>query len=221
VTYQPGPAPGQRPALDVELTPGDALYVPKGTPHAARTVEEASIHLTIGVRATVWRDLARRALDQALEAAGLDEPLPVGFAHDPAGLAGQLAERLPDLARAVTRADPAAAAGAQTRRFWSGRAPLLTGQLRALLELDRIDDGARLARRAGSVCELVAGDGRLTALLGDRELRMPAALEPAMRVVASRDSFVLGELAPWLDQEGRLVLARRLVREGLLTVAGG
>jgi mannose-6-phosphate isomerase-like protein (cupin superfamily) len=221
VTYEPGATPAARPVLDVELEPGDALYVPKGTPHAARTVEEASIHLTIGVRTTVWRDLARRVLDQALEAADLDEPLPVGFADDPEALAGLLAERLPALARAVAGADPGAAAGAAARRFWSGRTPLLSGQLRELLELDRIDDGARLARRPGSVCELVAANGRLTAVLGDRELRMPAALEPAMRLVAARDSFVVGELAPWLDQAGRLVLARRLVREGLLTVAGG
>jgi hypothetical protein len=50
---------------------------------------------------------------------------------------------------------------------------------------------------------------------------MPSTLEPAMRVVASRDSFRVGELAPYLDLQGRLVLVRRLVREGLLTVAGG
>jgi len=222
VTYEgPGAAFGAAPALDVELVPGDALYLPKGTPHAARTVDVASVHLTIGIRTVVWRDLARRLLDQALDRPDLDEPLPVGFAHDPAALAGLVAARLPALAEAVAGADPGPAADAESRRFWSGRPPLLTGHLRQLLELDRIDDGAQLARRAGSVCELVAGNGRLTVLLGDRELRMPSALEPAMRLVAGRDSFRVGELAPHLDLPGRLVLVRRLVREGLLTVAGG
>jgi len=222
VTYEgPGAAFGAAPALDVELVPGDALYLPKGTPHAARTVDVASVHLTIGIRTVVWRDLARRLLDQALDRPDLDEPLPVGFAHDPAALAGLVAARLPALAEAVAGADPGPAADAESSRFWSGRPPLLTGQLRQLLELDRIDDGVQLARRAGSVCELVAGNGRLTVLLGDRELRMPAALEPAMRLVAGRDSFRVGELAPHLDLPGRLVLVCRLVREGLLTVAGG
>jgi len=224
VTYQPGPElppTGATPVLDLELVPGDALYLPKGTPHAARTVDAASVHLTIGIRTVVWREVARRLYDQALDGLDLDEPLPVGFAHDPSALAGHLAARLPALAEAVAQADPGTAAQAEARRFWSGRTPLLSGQLRQLLELDRIDDGVRLARRPGSVCELVAGNGRLTVLLGDRELRMPSALEPAMRVVAGRDSFQVGELAPHLDLQGRLVLVRRLVREGLLTVAGG
>ena len=220
VTYEPGGPAGPTPALDVELEPGDALYLPKGTPHAARTVDVASVHLTIGIRTVTWRDVARRVLGQALDADGLDEPLPAGFAHDPDGLAGLLAARLPALAARVAGADPGAAAGAEARRFWAARPPVLTGHLRQLLELDRIDDRARLARRGGSVCELAATNGRLAVQLGDRELRMPSALEPAMRVVAGRDSFVVGELAPYLDRESRLVLARRLVREGLLTVAG-
>jgi bifunctional lysine-specific demethylase and histidyl-hydroxylase NO66 len=222
VTYEAaGTGGGPAPALDVELIPGDSLYVPKGTPHAARTVDVASVHLTIGIRTVVWRDVARRLLDRALDGPDLDEPLPVGFAHDPEALARLAAARLPALTQAVAQADPAAAAAAEARRFWSGRAPVLTGHLGQLLELDRIDDGALLARRPGSVCQLVAGNGRLTVLLGDRELRMPSALEPAMRVVAGRDSFRVSELAPYLDPRSRMVLVRRLVREGLLTVAGG
>jgi lysine-specific demethylase/histidyl-hydroxylase NO66 len=66
------------------------------------------------------------------------------------------------------------------------------------------------------VCRLqVAGD-RLTVLLGDRELTMPAALEPALRQVLAAGSFAVADLARHLDGPSRLVLVRRLVREGLL-----
>jgi hypothetical protein len=54
-------------------------------------------------------------------------------------------------------------------------------------------------------------------LLGDRRLEMPAWLEPAMGRIAGTPTFVLGDLADVLpDRDARAVLARRLVREGLL-----
>jgi bifunctional lysine-specific demethylase and histidyl-hydroxylase NO66 len=61
----------------------------------------------------------------------------------------------------------------------------------------------------------VAG-GRLELLLGDRTLTMPATLEPAVRQVLDGDELTPGELAGHLDGPSRLVLVRRLVREGLL-----
>ena len=58
---------------------------------------------------------------------------------------------------------------------------------------------------------------RLVVLLGDRRLEMPAWLEPVMRRIAEAPALVLGDLADVLpDPRSRAVLARRLVREGLL-----
>jgi len=39
-----------------------------------------------------------------------------------------------------------------------------------------------------------------------------------MELVRDQTSFRVAELAPWLDDESRLVLTRRLVREGLLRI---
>ena len=58
--------------------------------------------------------------------------------------------------------------------------------------------------------------GRLQLLLGDRTLTMPAALEPAVRQLLADDRCTPADLAGHLDGPSRLVLARRLVREGLL-----
>ena len=57
-------------------------------------------------------------------------------------------------------------------------------------------------------------------LLGDRSLRMPMRLQAPLEFVAAHDTFRVGDLEPWLDPDSRLVVARRLVREGLLRVAG-
>ena len=47
---------------------------------------------------------------------------------------------------------------------------------------------------------------------------MPARLADVMEFVRDHDAFRVAELAPWLDDESRLVVTRRLVREGLLRI---
>jgi hypothetical protein len=104
--------------------------------------------------------------------------------------------------------------------FLTTRSSMLQGTLRDGERLDELDDTSVLLRRAGSICELRPRGDRVRALLGDRELDMPGWLFPAMDRVRQADRFTLAELADVLgDPQSRLVLVRRLIREGMLGVA--
>lgn len=204
--------------IDAELTPGDALYIPRQFPHAARTATSASAHLTVGVLTVKWVELLREAVGQALDGAFTD-PLPVGFAENPAAIADLVKERLAELKDRLDGVETAALAQRAALRFWSGRGPVLTGQLEQLLHLDALDDRSVLRRRPGMVCRLEQHDDRLRLLLGDRELDLPAFAEPALALILERDRFSVADLGEHLDERSRLVLVRRLVREGLLEAA--
>jgi len=209
-------SPTEAPQVDAELAPGDCLYVPRGFRHAARTAETASLHLTVGMLTRNWNDLLREVVELATEEAWFRESLPVGFANDPATLEGSLADRVEELRRFLDKVDLAKVADRAGRRFWANRPPPLEGQLRALLSLDELDDVTVVRRRPGAAARLRVAGGRLELLLGDRTLTMPAPLEPAVRQVLDGDELTPGELAGHLDGPSRLVLVRRLVREGLL-----
>jgi lysine-specific demethylase/histidyl-hydroxylase NO66 len=209
-------SPTEAPQVDAELAPGDCLYVPRGFRHAARTAETASLHLTVGMLTRNWNDLLREVVELATEEAWFRESLPVGFANDPATLEGSLADRVEELRRFLDKVDLAKVADRAGRRFWANRPPPLEGQLRALLSLDELDDATVVRRRPGAAARLRVAGGRLELLLGDRTLTMPAPLEPAVRQVLDGDELTPGELAGHLDGPSRLVLVRRLVREGLL-----
>ena len=209
-------SPTEAPQVDAELAPGDCLYVPRGFRHAARTAETASLHLTVGMLTRNWNDLLREVVELATEEAWFRESLPVGFANDPATLEGSLADRVEELRRFLDKVDLAKVADRAGRRFWANRPPPLEGQLRALLSLDELDDATVVRRRPGAAARLRVAGGRLELLLGDRTLTMPATLEPAVRQVLDGDELTPGELAGHLDGPSRLVLVRRLVREGLL-----
>src|SRR5439155_4556745 len=69
----PGP-----PMITRTLEPGDCLYMPRGTPHAARAQEGASGHLTVGILSMTWRDVPGHVAQRALENEPFAEPLPAG-----------------------------------------------------------------------------------------------------------------------------------------------
>jgi bifunctional lysine-specific demethylase and histidyl-hydroxylase NO66 len=209
-------SPTEAPQVDAELAPGDCLYVPRGFRHAARTAETASLHLTVGLLTRNWSDLLAEVVELATEEAWFRESLPVGFAADPGALEAPLADRVAELRRFLDKVDLGRVADRAARRFWANRPPALQGQLRQLLSLDELDDTTEVRRRPGATCRLrVAGD-RLEVLLGDRTLTMPAHLEPAVRRLVEADRCTPAELAGQLDGPSRLLLVRRLVREGLL-----
>jgi hypothetical protein len=210
------PADDEEPVLSVTMSPGDAMYMPLGTPHAASTQTVLSGHLTVGILTATWGQLLGEVVDDLREDSSFAEALPAGYHRDPEGFAMAVKERLAELQRWLDGVDAQAVADRRIRSFLTTRLPSLGGSLVDLVRLDSLKDWTPLRRRAGSFCEVRVEGDHVVALLGDRELRMPARSEPAARFVAARtDAFRPTDL-PGLDEAGRLVLARRLVREGLL-----
>jgi JmjC domain len=212
-------APGERARdpLDADLGPGDCIYMPMGTPHAATTGDVLSGHLTVGVHVVTWRDVIADVWRSLAADPTYEEAIPVGWTADRARFADLLRQRLAALGTALNDIDADAVTEARIQRFLSTRAQLLRGVLVQGQALDAIGDDTVLTVRPGAVCELRRDGDRLTVLLGDRRLDMPGWLEPAMRVVGSSDRFAVRDLTPLIvDAGSRLVLVRRLTREGLL-----
>jgi mannose-6-phosphate isomerase-like protein (cupin superfamily) len=205
-------------AHDVTMEPGVSMYLPTGTPHAARTQQEVSLHVTLGINQVTWRQTVGRIIDAALDASHLDGAIPAGYLDDPSVLAAGLGARVRALADDLARVDASAAARVEAERFMTTRTSNLSGGLVDRLALDDLGRHTTVARRPGSVCALVPDGDRLRVLLGDRELRVPARLEPALAWLRTQDELRPVDLDRWLDEASSIVLVRRLVREGLLQV---
>lgn len=202
----------------VLLEPGLSMYLPTGTRHSARSQEATSLHVTVGINQLSWRDLLRRVTDQVLSEERYDGRLPAGYLTDPDRLAGPLAAELTALTTGLSFLDPADLAEERAAAFLAERTPALRGGLTDRVALGTVTDDTVLSRRPTSACVLRDDGGRLSVLLGDRELRMPLRLRGPMEHVRDHDRLRVSDLAAWLDPESRLVLARRLVREGLLRI---
>jgi hypothetical protein len=219
---QAAPKEPSRDSLDAPVGPGDTIYLPTGTPHAARAQEVLSGHLTVGIHVTPWRDVLTRIVERTLT----DEPdaLPAGWLEDRDGATSELRRRLDALAARLREVGAEEEIGRRRERFLSSRPQLARGAIAERSAPLDVDDGTVVRRRAGSICEVVLRDDGVVMLLGDRRLDLPARVEPAVRRIADLDegeALRVGELAPELAAAAsRAVLVGRLVREGLLTVRG-
>ena len=197
--YSPAQGEPGEPVLDVVARPGDTLYLPRGWLHQALTTDTDSLHLTIGINVRPWVEAVRDALVE------LESELPYRRSVDeePDGLLELLAQRLePEQVRARTRA-----------RLVRSRRSVLDGQLDELRALPSLTVETPLQRRETVLADL---EGTTLAFEGKR-LRFPERLRSQLEFVHEADKpWSAADLPGTLDDDGRLVLVRRLVREGFL-----
>jgi hypothetical protein len=90
-------------------------------------------------------------------------------------------------------------------------------QLRAL---DSLDGETQLVRRPTVLAELVQENDDVSLVFEGRELTFPDhAAEELQAIFESDEPFTAADLPGSLDEAGRLVLVRRLVREGFLELS--
>ena len=214
-------AAAARPVLfEADLAEGDALYLPRGVVHSATAQEGVSLHLTLGVLATTTHDVLRAVLDAAADDVAFRRSLPPGWPYDD-DLAGRAVKGIvADLVDWLGRLDPATVAATLRDRFVANRTPVLDGQLHEVLALGTVADATVVRRRAATILHLARDGDALRLTLGDREVVLPAPLEPAVRRLTDGAPHRVGDLADLLDGPSRLVLARRLIREGALRTGG-
>lgn len=213
----PATAGGRPVVLEVDLRPGEALYLPRGTIHAAEAQVGGSLHITVGILATTVHDVLAAVLARAEDGdVRFRRDLPIGAASDAAAATQVVGEAVEHLRAWLATLDVAAVADDIRTRFLANRQPLLEGQLIELQALGALADHTIVQARWGVLLDRRVADDTLTLTLADRHIRMPASLAPAVDRLLDGTPHRVGELSDLLDHPSRLVLVRRLVREGLL-----
>lgn len=201
------------PILELELCPGDLLYLPRGYVHAAKTSRGHSAHITIGMTVYTWVELLSEVIAASRDLAAFRTALPPGFAaRDDLKRAlreglGQCLERLRsdiDSDRVIesfvrkvhaAKVHPVAAFNSDERVIGLETTLMApeAGQYRILLE------------NRSAVLEF---DGK--------KLILPDQIRPTIDDMCSRRAFQPKELCGPLDNAAKLSLARYLHDERFL-----
>jgi ribosomal protein L16 Arg81 hydroxylase len=193
----PGPA-----VLELTLRAGDTLYLPRGWLHDALTSETDSLHITVGVNVHTWVDAFRAAL------ADCEQDVEFRRSVQADGEAAvDLVERLAE------RMEPEAVRRRSRAAFVESRRPILDGHLEEVRLLDSLTVDTLLERRPTVIADL---DGTALSFEG-KHVEFPGSVRDQLTAIVETDApFTPADLPDGLDEEGRLVLVRRLIREGFL-----
>jgi ribosomal protein L16 Arg81 hydroxylase len=213
----PAEGPGE-PVAEFELTPGDLLYVPRGAVHDATSTGEPSLHLAVGVIPVRWAELIREAVRKiTAREIRFRASVPTAFTHPGwRQAAGAAAEQLlGDLAAMIS---PGNLLDELAAVQLAGSRPALERHLGDLAALDSVDLDTPLRRREDTRYLLTAGaeDARLE--FHGKAVTLPARFAPQLRFMASADCFTGHTVPGGLEESGRLMLIRTLLREGFLTI---
>jgi ribosomal protein L16 Arg81 hydroxylase len=200
-------APGD-PVHDLTLAAGDVLYLPRGWMHEALTSDADSLHITVGVNVYSWIDAVRAAVDSCADDIDFRRSVPAD-GEQPVDLLERVRERL--AAESVSRR--------MRSRLVRSRRPILGGQLGQIRALDDLAADTELTRRPTVIADLERGGDGTALVFEGKRISFPAQADEAVAFAAATEGvFRAADMPGDLDEPGRLVLVRRLVREGFLLV---
>jgi ribosomal protein L16 Arg81 hydroxylase len=201
------------------MTPGDALYIPRGYAHEAVTQTSSSLHLTIGIHVFTWTDLLGEALRLvAAENADLRHALPTGHLD---GAFGQT--QVDTLARqvaAVTSGPVLEAARLSLGSQLMRRQAATTGHFHALDSIPDLTVDSVVARGFQGPCRLRGTGDRMVADYPGNYVSVPPFLASALEYAVNTSTFTIASIPGGLSDSSKIEFAARLISEGFLSVTG-
>ncbi|MFE7801969.1 JmjC domain-containing protein [Nocardia sp. NPDC057440] len=207
------------PLFEQELRPGDLLYIPRGFPHHAVSSDATSLHLTVGAHPPTWATLIQAAVEDRIDQdVRFRASLPLGFATNDA-LRKEAATAFRDLLDESTHGiDVSALVDNAASSMRLAQLPVLSGRLIDIESEARIDETTQVKRRAEIEYEMTIGAERIQLSFGGKIISLPSSAAIELRHLLEAGECAANQLPGHIDKQGRVVLIRRLVREGLLTV---
>ncbi|WP_349627268.1 cupin domain-containing protein [Leifsonia sp. C5G2] len=215
----------EQPTIDETFRPGDALYLPRGWIHSAEALGGVSVHLTIGVAAYTRHDVVQEAVARAADTAELRASLPLGFdPADPSAVAPVVEQTVEALIAAL--ADPsareavAAAVSERLRRRRRSDSPAAPVRpLATIAAADGMGPDTVVVVRPGLGADVTVEVETVTVRLPTKKVALPIAARAAVETLLSGRPVAVGALP--LDERSAVVVARRLLREGIVVSADG
>lgn len=201
---------------EFELEAGDMVYIPRGVMHAARSTDEASLHVTTGLMAYTWADFFLQAVAAAgLADASLRENLPLGFSL-PDFPAVEKARLVGDkLQRVVSYLETAPPFSYFEGEVLAHNRPSFLNLLAQTARLREVTIESTLRLRPGAAWHFEEKEERCVVRCFGNQVELPRFVAPALEFLRGAGAFKVGEMPDCVDGDGKLTLARRLIKEGL------
>jgi hypothetical protein len=171
---------------ELTIRAGDVLYCPRGVFHAARSTDEVSLHITLGLMGRTWADVMIEAISEAcLASPAFRRHLPVGFANpgfDTRQAESTFAALIETFAR---NAQLAPILKRFKESFVTSRRPAFQGCLQELDNAPQVSAESRLVARPHLIYLQHEEGDKLVILFGTTQITLPSFTREAVRFALS------------------------------------
>lgn len=210
-------APAGEPERTIELREGDLLYLPRGVAHEASTMATASIHLTIGVHARRWYHLVEQLAKAAEASPEFQRSLvPLLLSHDRSASPGD--EFFASLRRLLDDMRWPDLIEQELRLFDQDRLTDPGSWFEDMVRADRLTLESTVTKRIGVACRVERHDGKIHIASGRRTLQVARFLEGVVTGLLQERPVAVRDAAGPVPDDGKLTLARDLIRLGVLRI---
>ncbi len=217
--FRPGVFPETPLLLELDMRPGDLLYLPRGFVHAAHTSAQASLHVTLGLTVYTYVELASLWLQSCKEFAPLRQALPPGFADDAEAVRETAAEfvRLIDAFRSQLAAEETVAEFfRRVREGYPGRSEFGHG---FDIEARVVTESSRLRMLPADRYDIVPQGDNVLLVYDGRSLLMARRAWSMLERLSRLPDFALADVPGELAAETKLALLRHLYQQGFLSLS--
>lgn len=212
------PPEAQSAPLEVELQPGDLLYIPRRHLHYTVSCQQSSLHLAINVKVYTWGDLIASAISTLkLSDHSLYQSLPVGFLRR-SDTDSLIQAQLTSLLAQLVQSDATSAIAHLTSRLIDQMQPLADGHFAQLEQVNELTLNSAVVKRQGMMCRVFKSGAQVGIQFPGNQVFAPAQVEPILHFIAESEQFRVSALPDVLSERSKLVLVRRLIQEGLLAI---
>lgn len=196
----------------LRLVQGEALYIPRGVVHEGVAGDCHSLHITLGIHPYTWGDLMRDVVLQLEREESIFREsacLPDGSLRRSGVVASKVSELL------GSAGVLAELAGTRTQDF---RDVSHRGEFARLTVVPDLSPSTKVRARDDLGLQVRSIGDEVELRFGFKALAFPSYVAPQLAAIVEGSPVALEDMPDGLDQDGKLVLLRRLLAEGVIEI---
>jgi hypothetical protein len=206
----------QAPQMEITLSPGDTLYIPRGFLHDARTDGVTSAHITLGLHPTYRFDLVQEIALLAQDLPAFRKSISLGLLSDPAGAARDFKRQLTDL---IDTLDVEELIEHRDESFVKRKQRPDNGhRFSDLARLNALNVNTVVRRRPNALYAIERDAASIRTCFFGNSIPVQPFLESALESILGEEPFAVRDIKGFLTDKSRVALARTFLTAGFLEV---
>ena len=198
---------GSEKLFEVTLQQGDLLFLPRGVIHQAKTSSEMSMHITSVLYPITWLDIFTTMVDELknnreFRKSSVNSDIKFSLLKEKVKKITNYKSIFQSLTEVTTE-----------RQVKDN-----SDRVFDYLNISKINISSKLARRKNINFEIIETDKTASLKFYDKKIDFPNFVFEILNYIKEYEEFSINDISSKLDDKGKLVLSRKLIKEGFLKI---